>query len=99
MISCHKDLVVFNATTEDFDQEGLLKGNTQQVLFLQFDKTGHYCMTNAVDGTVLAWDMSSPGFPKTDPSKLTEPFDRKSCPFSWDTLALADDNPLCISVS
>ena len=29
VISCHKDLVVFNAS--DFEQEGLLKGNTQQV--------------------------------------------------------------------
>ena len=49
-ISCHKDLVVFSAETEDFDQVGLLKGNSQTVTQLQYDKNSQFAMTNAVDG-------------------------------------------------
>jgi WD40 repeat protein len=62
VISCFKDLVVFNAQSEDFDQEGLLKGNTQQVIFLQFDKSSQFAMTNSIDGQILVWELMSGEF-------------------------------------
>ena len=40
VITCHKDIVVFNSQNEDFEKVGLLKGNTQSVMFLQFDRSG-----------------------------------------------------------
>lgn len=49
VISCNKDIVLFNALSDDFDQEGLLKGNSSAVSFLQFDKNSNYVMTNSVD--------------------------------------------------
>lgn len=85
-ISCHKDLVVFSAQTEDFDQEGLLKGNTQQVIQLQYDTTSQFAMTNAVDGTVLVWELKPGAFVKVDPTVVRDcEWDRKSCVYAWDT--------------
>lgn len=46
-------------------------------------------MTNAVDGTVLCWQMVPGAFLKVDPGNLRDlEWDRKCCAFSWDTLGL-----------
>lgn len=43
-------------------------------------------MTNAVDGTVLVWELKSGSFQKVDPALVKDlEWDRKSCVFSWDT--------------
>jgi hypothetical protein len=34
VITCNKDIVVFNGQSEDFEKIGLLKGNTVAVKFL-----------------------------------------------------------------
>lgn len=71
--------------SEDFDQEGLLKGNTQQVIQLQYDTTSNFAMTNAVDGTVLVWELKPGAFVKVDPSVVRDlEWDRKSCVYAWD---------------
>jgi WD40 repeat protein len=89
VISCAKDLVVFNATSDDLDQVGFLKGNQQPVTFFQYDKASHYAMTNAVDGTILVWELSSEGFTKVDPQKVKDiEWSDKSCVYAWDTLGI-----------
>ena len=55
IITCHKDIVIFNAQSEEFEKVGLLKGNTQRVNALQFDKASMYAISNAVDGSVTCW--------------------------------------------
>ena len=55
VITCNKDIVVFNALNSDFDKIGMLKGNTNEVMFLQFDRSSSYAMSNAVDGAVMCW--------------------------------------------
>jgi WD40 repeat protein len=38
IITCNKDIVVFNAQSEEFEKVGLLKGNSVKVIGLEIDK-------------------------------------------------------------
>lgn len=82
--------MVFDARNNDeFDKVGLLKGNTNTVLYLQFDRTGEYAMTNAIDGAVLCWHMVLGAFNKVDIGSVRDlDWERKTCVFSWDTLGI-----------
>ena len=89
VISCAKDLVVFNSTNDELEQVGFLKGNSQPVIHFQYDKTSHYAMTNSIDGQTLVWELSSEGFTKVDPQKVKDiDWHEKSTIFAWDTLGI-----------
>lgn len=46
-------------------------------------------MTNAIDGTILVWELTSGAFTKVDLSKVKDiEWDRKSCIYAWDTLGI-----------
>lgn len=76
VITCHKDIVVFNAQTggqgDEFQKVGLLKGNTQTVLHIQFDRQSQYAMTNAVDGSILCWQLVTGAFVKIELASLRD---------------------------
>lgn len=87
VISCFKDIVVFNSSTEEFDQEGLLKGNKSEVIALEFDEKSEFVLSNADDGQVLAWEMK-PGFKQVPPGDLkNKKFFNQSHLLSWDVQA------------
>lgn len=42
-------------------------------------------MTNAIDGTVLVWELKPGAFAKVDPVVVRDlEWDRKSCVYAWD---------------
>ena len=92
MITCHKDIVVFNAQgTDEFQKVGLLKGNTQAVMHIQFDKQSQYAMTNAVDGAIICWQLVPGAFTKVEPSALRDvEWDQSKgrCVFTWDSMGI-----------
>ena len=48
-----------------------------------------YAMTNAIDGSVMCWQLVPGAFIKIDLANIRDlEWDRKSCVFSWDTLGI-----------
>jgi len=46
-------------------------------------------MTNAIDGSIIVWELTTGGFIKVDPAKVKDVvWDRKSCVYAWDTLGI-----------
>ena len=90
--------MAFNADTEDFDQAGILRGNTQSVISLQYDTQSQHVMTNAVDGQVMAWELSQ--FTRVDAAKVKDlEWHRKACLFSWDTMGIWQGEQEIVSAS
>ena len=93
VITCHKDIVVFSCAGQgdDFQKVGLLKGNTQTVLHIQFDKQSQYAMTNSIDGTILCWQLVPGAFTKIDLAQLRDiewDHSKDRCVLTWDCMGI-----------
>ena len=73
---------MFNASSEELEQEGVLKGNSKNVISLQYDKDSRYAMTNAIDGQVIVWELKQGNFEKIDAKSVKDiQWERKSAIF------------------